>query len=92
MLYVLLCDVVVRVVQVDNGGVCKLADFGAAVGVAELTSGAEGHKSIHGTPYWMVRGAARRSMLWRCVLIIVGCDVLCCAVLCVCVIDRCTGA
>ena len=62
-------------ILVNSQGICKLADFGASVRIADLTI--ENRKSLHGTPYWMAPevikqiGHGRQADIWS-----VGCTVI----------------
>ena len=40
-------------VLADSAGNIKLADFGASKRLQSIKSMMGGHKSVHGTPYWM---------------------------------------
>ena len=62
-------------ILVDNAGTVKLADFGAAARLADLTTATgTAHMSLHGTPYWMApeviqqTGHGRHADIWS-----VGC-------------------
>nr|AVG22649.1 MAPKKK2 [Plasmodiophora brassicae] len=62
-------------ILVDTNGVCKLADFGAAARLADITQAQR--RAIHGTPYWMAPevikqvGHGRQADIWS-----VGCTVI----------------
>lgn len=62
-------------ILVDNKSVCKLADFGAAARMQDLSM--DGTSSLHGTPYWMAPevvkqcGHGRQADIWS-----LGCTVI----------------
>lgn len=62
-------------ILVDNSGTCKLADFGAATWLNDLSVNAP--QSLHGTPYWMApeviaqTGHGRQADIWS-----LGCTVI----------------
>ena len=55
---------------VDNNGSVKLADFGAATQLHDMTTLDNGPRSLHGTPYWMSpemikqTGHGRQADIW----------------------------
>lgn len=61
-------------ILIDNNGIAKLADFGAAT---NLIQSDDNPKSLHGTPYWMApevihqTGHSRQADIWS-----LGCTVI----------------
>eukprot|EP01083_Nonionella_stella_P047962 128454_1 len=64
-------------ILIDNNGVVKLADFGAAKKLADMSEQGQNPKSLHGTPYWMApevikqTGHGRYADIWS-----LGCTVI----------------